>query len=335
MEKSYERAERAKRKKQVRQAKYYNRGARQRRTFAVGGLVWVYKPPRGRKASKFVHQWMDPMRIVEFAGYENYLLEREDKNSARETMLAHVSFLVSCHYPEPLLTRAAADILEELRGENNSEERYHDEALAAPVRAAAETSGRRKAAGAVGRRRKAVGGEVGTDDTDGTLEGLRRSRRRNRGGQCELEPAAIADDEDTFGTSGEQHVREWIGRTAVDMWQTALKSLVAGTNTEQCCTLAGRRRTQQSGTGGDRGNTDGRSMTRGRRLKQVVHDSVYWWTSGANGTGLHRWFEFAVRLRLEVLTLGARSKWLVSDGWGLTRTPGQASGHRATGVGSE
>ncbi|ETN16341.1 hypothetical protein PPTG_21901 [Phytophthora nicotianae INRA-310] len=42
------------------------------------GRVWMYRPPRGPKASKFVHQWVGPMSVIEQAGYDNHLLERED-----------------------------------------------------------------------------------------------------------------------------------------------------------------------------------------------------------------------------------------------------------------
>ncbi|KAE8904474.1 hypothetical protein PF007_g25363 [Phytophthora fragariae] len=57
-------AEEARIKEQSRQARYYNRKVRQQRTFAIGDPVWLYNPPRGPKATKFVHQWMGPMRIV-------------------------------------------------------------------------------------------------------------------------------------------------------------------------------------------------------------------------------------------------------------------------------
>jgi len=115
--------------------------------------VWVYHPPRGQNTTKFGHRWMGPMRVVEDAGYENYLLEREDKQGARETVIAHASFLASYHYPVPLLARAAADIDDELSYEGDDEVPVHDQAHTAPVRAATAGDSRRAATGATGRRR--------------------------------------------------------------------------------------------------------------------------------------------------------------------------------------
>ncbi|GMF57621.1 unnamed protein product [Phytophthora fragariaefolia] len=56
LEKAHEYAERARQKEKQRQAKYYDRNARQQRTFQVGDRVWVYNPPREPKPTKFVHQ---------------------------------------------------------------------------------------------------------------------------------------------------------------------------------------------------------------------------------------------------------------------------------------
>ncbi|POM62284.1 hypothetical protein PHPALM_28578 [Phytophthora palmivora] len=84
MTRSFQCAEEARQREQSRQARYYNRK--------------LYNPPRGRTATKFVHQWMGPMKIVEPAGYENYILQREDKTGCLETVIAHVSFLVSYYY---------------------------------------------------------------------------------------------------------------------------------------------------------------------------------------------------------------------------------------------
>ncbi|KAI9980453.1 hypothetical protein PInf_026347 [Phytophthora infestans] len=72
--------------------------------------VWMYKPPRDPKATKFVHQWVGLLKIVESAGFENYLLEREDQEGVTERFIAHVSFLVTYHYPTDLLKTAAVDI---------------------------------------------------------------------------------------------------------------------------------------------------------------------------------------------------------------------------------
>jgi hypothetical protein len=69
---SRECAERARVREQTRQAKYYNRQVRGRRPWQIGDRVWLYNPPRGPKATKFVHPWMGPLRVREAIRYENY-----------------------------------------------------------------------------------------------------------------------------------------------------------------------------------------------------------------------------------------------------------------------
>ncbi|OWZ07035.1 hypothetical protein PHMEG_00020627 [Phytophthora megakarya] len=149
MKKSYECAELARRREQERQARYYNRKVRQRREFRPGDLVWVHNPPQGRKATKFVHQWMGPMKVVEPTGYENHVLTRLDRTGKEETVIAHESFMVSYHYPVTLLEQVAHDIDEQLAHEDQSERSRASAtttaligtATAAPTRTAA-TSGR-------------------------------------------------------------------------------------------------------------------------------------------------------------------------------------------------
>ncbi|KAJ8569039.1 hypothetical protein ON010_g6222 [Phytophthora cinnamomi] len=126
MASSHECAEVARRREQERQARYYDRKVRKKRVFAPGDRLWLYKPPRGPKASKLVHQWLGPVRVVEPAGYDNYLVEREDVENDPEQFIAHSSFLVSYHYPTTLLTTAAADIEPQLEHEN-ALELEHDE----------------------------------------------------------------------------------------------------------------------------------------------------------------------------------------------------------------
>ncbi|GMF50935.1 unnamed protein product [Phytophthora fragariaefolia] len=77
MTSSRECAEAARKREQERQARYYNRRVKQKQDFAAGDRAWLYKPPRGPKATKLVHPWLGPMRVIESAGYDNYLVERE------------------------------------------------------------------------------------------------------------------------------------------------------------------------------------------------------------------------------------------------------------------
>eukprot|EP00644_Phytophthora_capsici_P018563 jgi/Phyca11/49690/gw1.73.163.1 len=72
-------ANEAREREQQRQAKYYNKRTRQRREFKVGDRVWMFRPPRGAKASKLVHNWIGPLRVMEPAGFDNFLLRREDQ----------------------------------------------------------------------------------------------------------------------------------------------------------------------------------------------------------------------------------------------------------------
>eukprot|EP00644_Phytophthora_capsici_P012414 jgi/Phyca11/121828/e_gw1.46.271.1 len=84
MKESHECAEEARRREQERQAKYYNRKVRSRCEFKPGDRVWVFRPPRGPKASKFVHSWIGPTKIIEPAGYDNFLIRREDLDGRGE-----------------------------------------------------------------------------------------------------------------------------------------------------------------------------------------------------------------------------------------------------------
>ncbi|POM73500.1 Hypothetical protein PHPALM_9651, partial [Phytophthora palmivora] len=182
MTRSFQCAEEARQREQSRQARYYNRKVRQRREFHIGDRVWLYNPPRGRTATKFVHQWMGPMKIVEPAGYENYVLQREDKSGSPETVIAHVSFLVSYYYPEPLLKQVAADIDEQLRDEDQVWHERNVEATAASVRTTTTSESRRTATTMVKRAHGTIARKNYQHDTSGKLVELRRRRKRNRAG---------------------------------------------------------------------------------------------------------------------------------------------------------
>ncbi|EEY70531.1 uncharacterized protein PITG_05959 [Phytophthora infestans T30-4] len=80
-------AEKTRRREQNRQARYYVRRVKVKRLLNVGDRVWMFPSPRGRKTSKFVHQWIGPMRILEPAGYENNLVKCEDKDGEVEGFL--------------------------------------------------------------------------------------------------------------------------------------------------------------------------------------------------------------------------------------------------------
>ncbi|KAE8950864.1 hypothetical protein PR001_g33973, partial [Phytophthora rubi] len=118
---------------------------------------------------------------IEPAGYDNFLVEREDTDGDAERHIVHVSFLVTYYYPKALLKQAAADIAEQVDHERADEE------TASPVRA---TMAQINAATAVrGRKpgRRAARSTRPEQQSSELLMELRRRRRRNRAGHYVLE----------------------------------------------------------------------------------------------------------------------------------------------------
>ncbi|KAE9281856.1 hypothetical protein PF008_g27780 [Phytophthora fragariae] len=196
-------AEVARTSEQERQAKYYNRKVRNRRTISPGDRVWMFKPPRGAKASKFVHQWLGPLRVVEPAGYDNFLVEREDVSGDPERFIAHVSFLVTYHTPVASLQRVAADIEEQLLHEDAAERRANGEAAAAVVRAAAAPGMAAASASGTKRRERTVASPAVQWGPGELLVELRRRRRRIKAGhyvlEYELRPARTREQREQHG----------------------------------------------------------------------------------------------------------------------------------------
>ncbi|OWZ20917.1 hypothetical protein PHMEG_0004592 [Phytophthora megakarya] len=178
MKRRHECAELARMRGQERQAHYYNRRIRNRRGFHAGNVVWMHSQPRGKKATKLVHQWMGPLRIVEPAGFDNF--------TKQETIIAHVSFRISYHYPEPLLDQVALDIDELIAYEERQSEGNESEA-AAPVLTATISLEPATTKRGKKRIRTAIDDNVGHDVTRGLLVEPRRHRRRNRADQYDLE----------------------------------------------------------------------------------------------------------------------------------------------------
>lgn len=210
MKASHECAERARVKEQERQARYYNRKAKKSRDFNVGDRVWLFKPPKGPKASKFVHAWMGPMRISEPAGYENYLLEREDQDEAGERFLAHVSFLTTYHYPTPVLAAAAADITAQLEYEDAAG-RTSNGTAAGTTSAATTAPVQTATAGSSGKRSgTAVARPAGEEESSTRLVEFRRRRRRNRAGQYVLEYELRPTRTDQHPARSRAGVSQWV-----------------------------------------------------------------------------------------------------------------------------
>ncbi|POM57490.1 Retrovirus-related Pol Polyprotein, partial [Phytophthora palmivora] len=225
MKLSHECAERARLKEQERQAKYYNRNTRMTKQWKAGDRVWMYNPPRGPSATKFVHRWMGPLKILEPAGYENFLLQREDKTGSPELIIAHASFLVSYHYPKSTLRQAAADINAQLNYENSSSQGSDVETYRAAVRSATAAADRTATSSSEKRRGRAVPSSNDGHDTSGKLVEERRRKRRNRAGQYVLEyllrpigdPTRWrTDDGSQWITKGGRPQSRWIGVSEYD-----------------------------------------------------------------------------------------------------------------------
>lgn len=187
MQLSHRSAERARLKEQRRQAKYYDRRAKTTKQWRAGDRVWMYNPPRGLRATKFVHRWMGPLRVVEPAGYDNFLLQREDQMGKPETIIAHASFLVSYHYPRSLLQRTAEDIDERLRDEDEVPAAHDEATNRAIVRTATATADRATTRRPQKRNSSTMASTDARRETRNRVVELRRRRRRNRAGQYVLE----------------------------------------------------------------------------------------------------------------------------------------------------
>ncbi|KAG1697111.1 hypothetical protein DVH05_028627 [Phytophthora capsici] len=207
LERSRRCAEIARVREQERQAKFYNRNTRKRREFRAGDRVWLYQPPRGPRATKFVHQWVGPLRILEPAGYENYLLKREDGLGQEETLIAHFSFLTSYYEPTSPLSQIGNDIDEQLHEERNEQ---HEETPAAVVRTATAATGRQPPDRGTKRNQGAVASTADDDGTSGCLVERRRRRRRNRAGQYALEYELFPTGDVRKWTTGDRE--QWTTR---------------------------------------------------------------------------------------------------------------------------
>lgn len=146
--------------------------------------MWMFRPPRGPKASKFVHQWLGPLRIVESAGYENSLIERKDDGENHEQFIAHVSFLVTYRRPAILLGR---DLEEQLEYESTYRREEDVETATASARPAAATINTAYARRGAKQTSTTVADASSADRTGKPLVEVRRRRRRNKAGQYVLE----------------------------------------------------------------------------------------------------------------------------------------------------
>ncbi|OWZ08844.1 hypothetical protein PHMEG_00018552 [Phytophthora megakarya] len=80
----------------------------------VGDLVWIHNPPRGKNATKFVHQWQGYFALSNLLATKTSATTGGQERQNLEGN-CHVLFLVSYHYPEPFLTQVTLAIDEELR----------------------------------------------------------------------------------------------------------------------------------------------------------------------------------------------------------------------------
>ncbi|KAJ0391696.1 hypothetical protein P43SY_010532 [Pythium insidiosum] len=98
-------------KEQLRQARCYDRRSRREWTFEVNELTWVFRPTRGPGISKLRHRWIGPCRILEPAGYENFLVLHLD---TAERLLVHESMLLPFSTPSAEREEETQGLLDEL-----------------------------------------------------------------------------------------------------------------------------------------------------------------------------------------------------------------------------
>lgn len=77
---------------QERQARYYDRRVKSKRTFKPGDRVRMFRPPYDPNAIKCVHVLIRPIRIVDRRGLENFVVRRKEQDGEQEDFIAHVSF---------------------------------------------------------------------------------------------------------------------------------------------------------------------------------------------------------------------------------------------------
>ncbi|KAE8889840.1 hypothetical protein PF010_g2535 [Phytophthora fragariae] len=121
------------------------------------------------------------MRVIKPAGYDNFLVEREDTDGDAGRHIVHVSFLVTYYYPKALLKQAAADIAEQVDHERADEE------TASPVRATTAQINVATAVRGRKRGRRAARSTRPEQQSSELLVELRRRRRRDRAGHYVLE----------------------------------------------------------------------------------------------------------------------------------------------------
>lgn len=130
LERASEVAKLAIRRDQLRRERYYNQRVRERSHYAVGDIVWILKPPRGKGVTKLAHQWVGPARIDADAGFDNWRVTRLD---TQDDLIVHCSFLLSYHYPPGQRETVADKILRELadgeaeNAEDVAEERHDNQ----------------------------------------------------------------------------------------------------------------------------------------------------------------------------------------------------------------
>lgn len=212
-------AEIARAKEQARQARYYDQRVRQKKKLQAGDRVWMFRPPRGADASKFVHQWVGPMRVVEPVGYDNWLVRREDVDGEPEWHIAHVSFLIAYHKPIDLLKRVAVDLEQQLEYESADKRVPESEAAAKVVRAAEVPTTTPAQGRARKRNRQTARGATTWRNTSDVLVETRRRKRRNRAGQYVLEHelrTRRAVERWRAGYDGDERERWWVSTRDYD-----------------------------------------------------------------------------------------------------------------------
>jgi cobalamin biosynthesis Mg chelatase CobN len=158
------------------------------------------------------------LRIIEEAGFDNYVVEREDDDEGHEQFIAHVSFLITYHSPAGWLGKVAEDLDARLQYEDGGEGQHEgdDEAATAVARATTAPVQAAAAAGAAKRDRRAARSEAAGAQSGAQLVELRRRKRRNRAGHYVLAYELRPDGSSARRSGGAGIASRWVSVAEYD-----------------------------------------------------------------------------------------------------------------------
>ncbi|OWZ04901.1 hypothetical protein PHMEG_00023118 [Phytophthora megakarya] len=198
------------------------------KTFKTGDLVWMYRPPKGPKPTKFVHMWMDLIRIMRAAGYKTNLVRREGKAGELHEFIAHVSFLTTHRKSTDELKGEATDIAAQLEYEGEVERHRHDAQARAIGRTTAASASAVTAGASKRRHRPVATRKAAWDDESEQVVEISRRRRRSITGhyvlEFELRLAGSEHDNNESTKAGNDDKTRWISIRSTTTYSTPAES---------------------------------------------------------------------------------------------------------------